>query len=189
MKIYFDCEFMESGADCTLYPLSLAFVASNDNALYVVISDADRSFANEFVVESVLPFLDLPPTADFTMALDNLGPVGEVHGNITYVRAPRLAAGALIADWVAQQTPTPEFWAWYAAYDWVVLCQLHGSMVNLPDNWPRFVRDLRQLTGGINWPPIADVDAPEGLPEHHALADAYDLRARDRWYLKEGQYL
>ena len=38
-----------------------------------------------------------------------------------------------------------ELWAWYAAYDHVVLAQLWGPMPALPREIPRFTKDLRQL--------------------------------------------
>lgn len=38
-----------------------------------------------------------------------------------------------------------EFWAYFAAYDWVVLCQMRDGLLNLPENWPRFVQDLAWL--------------------------------------------
>ncbi len=39
----------------------------------------------------------------------------------------------------------PEFWAYYADYDWVVLCQLFGTMMDLPAHWPMFCMDIKQL--------------------------------------------
>ena len=38
-----------------------------------------------------------------------------------------------------------ELWAWYAAYDHVVLAQLWGAMPALPRAIPRFTKDLRQM--------------------------------------------
>ena len=59
----------------------------------------------------------------------------------------------------------PEFWAWYADYDWVVLCGLYGRMVDLPAGWPMYCKDLKQLTG--NYPlPL------QSAGNHNALEDA-----------------
>ena len=38
----------------------------------------------------------------------------------------------------------PEFYAYYADYDWVVLAQLYGKMMDLPDGFPFYCRDLKQ---------------------------------------------
>lgn len=39
----------------------------------------------------------------------------------------------------------PEFWAYYSDYDWVVFCQLFGTMMDLPTGFPKYCMDLMQL--------------------------------------------
>ena len=39
---------------------------------------------------------------------------------------------------------THEFYAYYADYDWVVLCQLFGRMLDLPKGFPMYCKDLKQ---------------------------------------------
>lgn len=36
------------------------------------------------------------------------------------------------------------FHAYYADYDWVVMCQLFGRMINLPNGFPMYCNDLKQ---------------------------------------------
>tara|TARA_R110000796_G_scaffold61674_7_gene142656 strand:+ start:10324 stop:11130 length:807 start_codon:yes stop_codon:yes gene_type:complete len=38
-----------------------------------------------------------------------------------------------------------EFYAYYAAYDWVVFCWLFGKMIDLPKGFPMFSRDLKVM--------------------------------------------
>jgi hypothetical protein len=38
----------------------------------------------------------------------------------------------------------PEFYAYYADYDWVVFCQLFGKMNDLPKGFPQYCKDLKQ---------------------------------------------
>ena len=38
----------------------------------------------------------------------------------------------------------PEFYAYFADYDWVVIAQLFGKMMNLPEGFPFYCRDLKQ---------------------------------------------
>ena len=67
-----------------------------------------------------------------------------------------------------------ELWADYGAYDHVALCQLFGSMVDLPEGMPMFTHDLQQE---LARPSLADGDLPaqeSGL--HNALADARHLK-------------
>ena len=40
--------------------------------------------------------------------------------------------------------PTPEFYAYYADYDWVAFCWLYGKMIDLPKKFPMYCRDLKQ---------------------------------------------
>lgn len=66
----------------------------------------------------------------------------------------------------------PVFYAYYADYDWVVFCSLFGKMIDLPEGYPYYCRDLKQMLDELNlddhW---KDLNVPQGN-EHHALADA-----------------
>lgn len=39
----------------------------------------------------------------------------------------------------------PEFYGYYADYDWVVFCWLFGLMIDLPNGFPKYCRDLKQM--------------------------------------------
>ena len=49
----------------------------------------------------------------------------------------------------------PEFYAYYADYDWVAFCWLFGKMMDLPDSFPMYCKDLKQTLDEIvenkNW--------------------------------------
>lgn len=40
---------------------------------------------------------------------------------------------------------TPTFYAYFADYDWVVFCQLFGTMMDLPKGFPMYCKDLKQI--------------------------------------------
>lgn len=62
----------------------------------------------------------------------------------------------------------PEFWAHFADYDWIVLCQLFGSMKDLPIDFPMFCFDLKQWYEQLGRPAI-----PRQVGnQHDALEDA-----------------
>ena len=67
----------------------------------------------------------------------------------------------------------PEFWAYYAAYDWTLLCSLFGKMIKLPTGFPMYCYDLKQFmdSAGLTkeWK-RTNVPDPQG--EHNALVDA-----------------
>lgn len=47
----------------------------------------------------------------------------------------------------------PQFYAYYADYDWVVFCWLFGRMIDLPKGFPMYCRDLKQMLDDklLNW--------------------------------------
>jgi hypothetical protein len=83
-----------------------------------------------------------------------------------------------IREFVPPETK-PEFWGYYADYDWVAFCQLFGRMIDLPAGYPTYCRDLKQIADerGVH---LSDVVPQE--TEHHALSDA-------RWNVAAWRYL
>jgi hypothetical protein len=47
------------------------------------------------------------------------------------------------------------FYAYYADYDWVAFCWLFGKMIDLPDGFPKYCKDLKQeldvAVNNLNW--------------------------------------
>jgi hypothetical protein len=66
-----------------------------------------------------------------------------------------------------------EFYGYYADYDWVLFCSLFGRMIDLPQGFPMYCMDLKQMMQdrGLSkeWKQSICPD-PEG--EHNALVDA-----------------
>lgn len=88
-----------------------------------------------------------------------------------------------------------EFYAYYADYDWIVLCWLFGRMIDLPKLFPKYCKDLKQsldetvlkIYPGETYYYKADLpdsfetklewlknnkDYPKNKNEHNALSDA-----------------
>lgn len=67
----------------------------------------------------------------------------------------------------------PEFYGYYADYDWVVFCWLFGKMIDLPEGFPMYCRDLKQMIDergfDSDW---LKSNLPKTISEHNALADA-----------------
>jgi hypothetical protein len=145
MRYFFDTEFYEDGTTIDL--ISIGIVAEDGRELYAVSQDAQLHRVSAWVRMNVLP--RLPKYGD---------PAWK----------PRDLIAADVRAFVMPLAPKPELWAYYADYDWVVLCQLFGTMMGLPKGWPMFCRDLKQLS--------VDVGSPkhpaDPLDEHNALADA-----------------
>jgi hypothetical protein len=149
MKIWFDTEFYEDGK--TIELISIGLVSEDNRRLYAE-TKVSRILCgkSDWLKANVEPHLTMP----YEMRFTNSEIAASIH--------------AFVGE-------KPEFWAYYADYDWVVFCQLFGRMIDLPKSWPMFCRDVKQL--------CADRGNPE-LPkqktgEHHALADA--LWTKQAW--------
>lgn len=70
----------------------------------------------------------------------------------------------------------PEFYAYYADYDWVVFCSLFGTMMNLPKGFPMYCRDLKQTLDEVIENRYNNLKLHPKYPsqsnEHNALDDA-----------------
>jgi hypothetical protein len=136
MRVWFDTEFIEDGHTIDL--LSIGMVREDGGTYYAEPVEADLSRASEWVRANVLPHLTGP-------------------------RKPRRVIAEEIVEFVG---PSPEFWAWYADYDWVALCQLYGRMIDLPDGWPMYCRDFKQVCDERGW----RIQQKDSI--HNALGDA-----------------
>lgn len=140
MRIWFDTEFIEDGKTIDL--LSIGMVREDGKVLYFEPKECDRSKASPWVVENVIAHLE---------------------------GGDALLSRKFIADMIVEFVgEKPEFWAYYADYDWVALCQLYGTMMDLPHDWPMYCRDVKQLCDDLGNPNLPKQDSTE----HHALADA-----------------
>lgn len=90
------------------------------------------------------------------------------------------------------------FYTYYGAYDWVVFCWLFGKMIDLPNGFPKYSKDLKHVLDNaqdnanklketnINWIYNGDLkkhkNYPKQVNEHNALADA-------RWNKKLHEFL
>lgn len=139
-RIWFDTEFIEDGRTIDL--ISIGMIRDDDHCLYMENQECDLSRADPWVRENVLPHL---------------------QGGAALARMDE------IADAVRRFAgPRPEFWAYYADYDWVALCRLFGRMIDLPTGWPMFCLDIKQEAHRLG---IERIGIPQEQ-EHHALADA-----------------
>lgn len=152
--VYFDTEFIENGE--TIIPLSIGMTTEygygEESDLYIVFTDVSHETADPWVKANVIPFLKTSKALYLT----------------------REEAADKILEFVTDRVGKPEFWADYCSYDWVVLCQLYGKMIDLPDTFPMFCNDVQTLKRFVEYP----VPLPEPKNSHNALSDAYNVRER-----------
>lgn len=138
MKIWLDTEFIEDGK--TIELISIGMVRDDGYKYYAESEECDLSRASEWVQKNVLPHL-------------------------SGVKTPRKQIAEDIIKFAGYR---PEFWVYFGAYDWVVICQLFGTMMDLPTEWPMHPMDIQQKRVELG---IKDLPANTGTA-HNALADA-----------------
>lgn len=147
MKIWFDTEFIDTGS--VVHLLSIGMVREDGLTYYAEPQEADKDLACEWVRKNVLPHM---------------------RGGSTV--KPRARIREEIVEFCGAK---PEFWGYFVAYDWLVLCQLFGRMLDVPPTWPNFAFDvqaIRALMGVRELP-------KQTTFEHNALNDA--LWTRQAW--------
>lgn len=143
MKIFFDTEFYDDGEEAHL--LSIGLVREDGETYYAEIQDApwDLAGQDEWLQENVI-------------------------SNMSGPQKPREQVAREIIKFVGDY---PEFWAYYADWDWVLLirlCSLTGKLLDSPPSWPHFCMDLKQLSKHLN---NLRLPAHTGT-QHNALDDA-----------------
>jgi len=150
VRYYIDTEFMESPGRLEL--ISIGIVAEDGREFYAE-AHFNENNANDWVRANVLPSLTVDARARM------------LHADI------RETIRAFIS------TDKPEFWGYYADYDWVVFCWLFGPMVCLPKGWPMYCRDLKQELDRLGNPKVPF----KADHEHHALSDAKWIKRAHEW--------
>jgi len=135
--------------------------------------NCDFSKASDWVKENVFPSLTNFDMKTFTPKIDP-----EQHGGYGEWYSPASLASVLSArmagtGFIQMPDPAVEFWGYYSAYDHVALCQLFGTMMDLPKGFPMYCRDLKQWCDSLEGLVGRRIKLPQqGKSEHHALADA-----------------
>lgn len=169
MRVFYDAEFVERGPQLPIQPISFGFVAENGQELYVINEESlTNLMRSAWLSVNVAPSLPI----QLDQRMENSGFNGFItqwdpnHEEYQHV---------LSLDYLAQEVhkfltsfENLELWAYYGHYDHVVLCQLFGSMVDLPPGIPMWSHELQQV---IESDPHVILPPQPKVP-HHALHDA-----------------
>lgn len=171
MKYTLDTEFWEDGYQKPVQLISIGIVSELGQRYYAVNDD----FIWKFVPSSHWIWDNVKPK----LFLDDMDPKKIVK--------PRHKIKQDLLEFF-KNDPAPEFWAWFADYDWVVFCQIFGTMIDLPKNFPMLCMDIEQkrrmlgLSRGVMPAKSAD--------EHNALVDAiWDMQALKNLEVFEKKFL
>ena len=177
MKIFYDTEFLEDGQ--TIELISIGMIDQDGRQYYAVNRDmpVKRIARHDWLRKNVVPGLPrLHGDARMHAGRRNPLALDWTHPAMK----PRRQIAREVRDFI-QATPEPELWASYGAYDHVVLAQLFGPMVDLPDGIPMYTNDVQQEIERLGVP-FEDLPKQEaGL--HNALDDARHVKLIDLYLI------
>lgn len=156
MKYFIDTEFIESPGSIRLIQIG---IKCEDGRSYQAISQEYNFYdADDWVVNNVII-----PLYTKTVHGDNRN-----HYNARYFHHYYGKSIEIIKEEIDIFVgDDPEFWGYFSDYDWVVFCWIFGKMIDLPDRFPMYCKDLKQSLDESGKERLPD---PEGA--HDALIDA-----------------
>jgi hypothetical protein len=189
VRIFYDCEFLETGR--TLDLISIGMVTGDgQDTLYAVNDELlktepapdslhHRVLRHPWLMSNVVPHLPIKEAANGSGPMFAQWRPGGRAGSFTLdpesehilpLRLIRPKVREFITRWAEV-----ELWAWYGAFDHVVLAWLFGPMINLPDGVPMWTNDIRTLAM-LAGPGARDTAPKQESQAHHALNDAHHDR-------------
>lgn len=181
-RYFYDTEFIEDGQTIDL--ISIGIVCEDGRELYLQSVEFEPKKANQWVKENVLIHLALHPFdsrfSSHSSSYDKLILDWAYHktgggqcctGGIDPLcpwRTREQIKNEILAFMNVGKYGKPELWAYYADYDHVAFCQLFGTMMDLPKDFPMYTRDIKQFHEMTGYPILPE----QGKGEHNALADA-----------------
>lgn len=147
MKYWLDTEFIEDGKTIDL--ISIGIVAEDGREYYGISYEFNADKASQWVKDNVIAHLERPSEMGVWTTRATIATDVQTFCNSAYYGKP-------------------EFWGYYADYDWVVFCQLFGTMMDLPKGYPMYCRDIKQLCDDKGDPKLPE----QTSTEHNALDDA-----------------
>jgi hypothetical protein len=161
LRYFYDTEFIEDGKTIDL--ISIGIVSDDGRSYYAVSTEFNPRKASQWVIDNVL--VHLP---ERHVNLSDLSVSPRLKGESLVWKSRQRIAADLIS-FFGKGAENFELWGYYADYDHVALCQLYGTMMDLPDGWPMYTLDIKQECVRLGNPKLPE----QRKSEHHALADAW----------------
>jgi hypothetical protein len=176
MKYFIDTEFVEKPGTIDL--ISIGIMAENGLTYYALNKNCNiqQAWENDWIKSHVLfeiyeEFKDSVYQRHYEFTLAGIKDIFYQNGIPSILMKSEIIRFTSFDD-------HPEFYGYYADYDWVVFCWIFGRMIDLPDHFPMYCRDLKQMMDdrGLikEW---KQEHCPDPVGEHNALVDA-------RWNLR-----
>lgn len=174
MKYFYDTEFIEDGRTIDL--ISIGIVAEDGREFYAVAEEieSDKKLSHRigyqpWLMANVVPHLPLRKPGGIAKPIEN-GPARFYLDDTDNRVMPRRMIRNAVREFLLAEDGRPELWAWFGAYDHIVLMQLWGRMLAKPEGIPMYTHDLQQEADRLG----VDLEqlVPQPVNAHDALADA-----------------
>jgi len=179
MKYFLDTEFIEdffediAGKKRHFVDLiSIGIKCEDGREFYEISSEYSYDDASDWVKKNVIE----PMYKELSSAEQRRWDISEFH---KYIGKTHKEIAKLLKDFVllpsmeSSKKNNIEFYAYYGDYDWVALCSLFGTMMDLPKQFPKFCFDLKQTLEekklNKDW---KKQHCPDPVGIHNALVDA-----------------
>jgi hypothetical protein len=178
-RLFLDTEFIENFTT-GLRPrhyidlISIALVKDSGETYSAISNEYQYEDADDWVKANVIK----PLYESLDLAAYNYIDVTNFQ---KYTGKPNSIIAEEIKDFVGKD---PIFYGYFADYDWVLLCSLYGRMINLPESWPMYCRDVQQIIDGENFDKDQLKQAVPQVNTHLALDDAKWIKEAYK-YVKE----
>lgn len=174
MKYFLDTEFYEKPGSIDL--ISIGIVSENGDEFYAENTSCNKEEIEHdgWLIENVIPNLKYWDKKDdkagecfIEKKVDSGIYEFSMFGNIGEIK------GSLLS-WLAKLGEIhPEFYGYYCDYDWVVFCWIFGRMIDLPQFFPMYCRDLKQTLDELNIRKTLDGDNHNALDDAKATKELY----------------
>jgi hypothetical protein len=173
MKYFLDTEFIEGfhkpllGKRRHFIDLISIGIVSEDNRGFEFISNEYKwSDADKWVQDNVI----IPLYVDKVRG-DNRNRLSASNFHL-HIGESNAKIAQEIKRFVYTDKPSKiQFYGYYSDYDWVLFCSLFGRMIHLPNGFPMYCYDLKQMMAdkGVD---SSHPNCPKLKKEHSALHDA-----------------
>ena len=137
MMLYFDTEFTGLHKNTTL--ISLGIISDSNKVFYAEFTDYDKSQVNEWITKNVIQNLKFNDHDVFVKCTDDY----------TYVKGDTDLIKSELLKW-CNQFKSIQFVADVSHYDFVLLCELFGGALDLPNNISPVCFDINQELARVN---------------------------------------
>lgn len=170
--------------------ISVGIISEQGAAYYAISRDFDYNKANQWVKDEVITPLYIDTIHGDERNRLYSGNFHKVYGK------PNKLISQEIMEFVKDTGDSYNgFYGYYSDYDWVLLCSLFGTMMDLPEYFPMYCKDLKQtFDEKISASEIRSIGYeraverlkqktgyPKQQNEHNALSDAKWNRELYKW--------